>query len=67
MIIREINRVINRVLKPRGCLAIIDHKFNNQKVESVIGQATKDLTLKETKQREDRKEEPILLFSKAFN
>jgi hypothetical protein len=32
------------VLKPRGILSVIDHKFDNDKVLSVIGRAARNLT-----------------------
>jgi ubiquinone/menaquinone biosynthesis C-methylase UbiE len=48
------------VLKSAGRLIVIDHKFDNEKIISVIGHATNELKLKETKNR-------ILIFSKDNN
>ena len=49
-----------RVLKSAGRLIVIDHKFDTEKIISVIGHATNELKLKETKNR-------ILIFSKDNN
>jgi ubiquinone/menaquinone biosynthesis C-methylase UbiE len=53
---------LNRVIKPGGLISVIDHKFDNDKVVSVISDATDDLKLTETKIRKSK--EPILIFTK---
>jgi ubiquinone/menaquinone biosynthesis C-methylase UbiE len=53
---------LDRALKTRGLLAIIDHKFNKDKIVFTISQATKDLKLRETGNGKKRK--TMLIFSK---
>jgi ubiquinone/menaquinone biosynthesis C-methylase UbiE len=55
---------LDRVLKTRGLLAIIDHKLDKDKVESTINQAIKDLKLRETGNCKKRK--TMLIFSKEL-
>lgn len=60
MIIKE----LNRVLKPAGRVSVIDHKFDNDKVVSVIGHAAEDLKLTETGLRNNKRKETMLIFTK---
>jgi ubiquinone/menaquinone biosynthesis C-methylase UbiE len=60
----KIIKELDRVLKPTGRLAVIDHKFDNDKVVSVIGHAVETLKLTEPKLRNEKKKETILIFSK---
>jgi ubiquinone/menaquinone biosynthesis C-methylase UbiE len=39
---------LSRVLKPMGILSVIDHKFDNDKVVSIIGHASRNLKLRRT-------------------
>jgi ubiquinone/menaquinone biosynthesis C-methylase UbiE len=55
---------LNRVLKPEGLLAVIDHKFDNDKVVSVIGNAKVNLKLKDTGIRNGKRKGKMLIFSK---
>lgn len=60
MIIKE----LDRVLKPTGWLSVIDRKFDNDKVVSVIGHAAEGLSLTETGLRNDNRKETMLFFCK---
>jgi ubiquinone/menaquinone biosynthesis C-methylase UbiE len=61
LIIKE----LDRVLKPMCILSIIDHKFDNDKVVSIIGHASINLKLRRTGGKEDgKKKETMLIFSK---
>jgi ubiquinone/menaquinone biosynthesis C-methylase UbiE len=60
----KIIKELDRVLKPTGRLVVIDHKFDNDKVVSVIGHAVEALKLTEPKLRNEKKKETILIFSK---
>jgi ubiquinone/menaquinone biosynthesis C-methylase UbiE len=55
---------LNRVLKPEGLLAVIDHKFDKDKVVSVIGNAKVNLKLKDTGIRNGKRKGKMLIFSK---
>ena len=56
---------LNRMLKPMGVLSVIDHKFDNYKVVSIIGHASRNLKLRRTGEKEDgKKKEKMLIFSK---
>jgi len=44
---------LNRVLKPMGVLSVIDHKFDNYKVVSIIGHASRNLNLRRTGAEEE--------------
>ncbi len=62
MIIKE----LIRVLKPGGFISVIDHKYDNDKVVSVMGHATDDLKSTGTRFRKDKgKKGLILIFSKS--
>lgn len=58
LIIKE----IDRVLKPTGILAVVDHKFDNDKVVAVIDPSLRNLKLR--KIREDRNKKTMLIFFK---
>jgi len=60
MIIKE----LNRVLKAAGSLSVIDHKFSNGKVVSVIGHNAEGLKLTETGPRNDKRKKTLLIFTK---
>jgi ubiquinone/menaquinone biosynthesis C-methylase UbiE len=60
MIIKE----LNRVLKAAGSLSVIDHKFSNAKVVSVIGHNAEGLKLTETGPRNDKIKKTLLIFTK---
>ena len=60
LIIRE----LIRVLKPKGTLAVIDHKFDNDEVVSTIGHATSALELRDTGVMNGKNRETFLVFSK---
>jgi ubiquinone/menaquinone biosynthesis C-methylase UbiE len=55
---------LDRVLKPKGVLAIIDHKYDKAKVVSTISHATNSLKLKDTLDRNGKSKEALLIFSK---
>ena len=55
---------INRVLKPGGLLSIIDHKFDKDKVVSVIVNAAVNLKLKDTGIRNGKRKGKMLILSK---
>jgi hypothetical protein len=52
------------VLKPAGRLSVIDHKFSNGKVVSVIGHNAADLKLTGTGPRNDKRKKTSLIFTK---
>src|SRR5918994_1180643 len=55
---------LDRVLKPKGILAIIDHKYDNAKVVSTISHATNALKLKDTGEGNGKSKGTLLVFSK---
>ena len=55
---------LNRVLKPGGLLSIIDHKFDKDKVVSVIVNAAVNLKLKDTGIRNGKRKGKMLILSK---
>jgi ubiquinone/menaquinone biosynthesis C-methylase UbiE len=55
---------LNRVLKPGGLLSIIDHKFDKNKVVSVIVNAAVNLKLKDTGIRNGKRKGKMLILSK---
>ena len=56
---------LNRVLKPRGVLLVIDHKLENDKVVSILGRAADNLKLRRAgRETEGKKKEITLIFSK---
>ena len=57
-------RELNRVLKPRGLLATIDHKFDKDKVVSTLSHATRALRLRETGLENGKRKKTVLIFSK---
>ena len=58
-------REFSRVLKPASVLVVIDHKFSNEKVMSIISRASKELKLKATHVETDSKRKRTMLtFSK---
>jgi ubiquinone/menaquinone biosynthesis C-methylase UbiE len=60
LILRELVRVI----KPNGLLAVIDHKFDKDKIISTISHATSILNLKNAGLRNSKSKNEVLLFSK---
>lgn len=52
------------MLKPNGVLAVIDHKFDKDKVVSTISHATSALTLRDTGVTSGKSKETLLTFSK---
>ena len=63
VVIRELSRVI----KPAGVLVIIDHKFSNEKIASIISRASKELRFTSTAVKLGSKRKRIMLtFSKEF-
>jgi ubiquinone/menaquinone biosynthesis C-methylase UbiE len=60
----SIIRELDRTLKPKGILTIIDHKYDKAKVVSTIGHATNALKLKDKEERNDKSKETLLIFSK---
>ena len=57
---------LNRVLKPGGLLSIIDHKFDKDKVVSVIVNAAVNLKLKDTGIRNGKRKGKMLILSKNY-
>lgn len=56
---------LNRVLKPRGVLLVIDHKLENEKVVSILSGAAENLKLRRAgREIKDKKKETTLIFSK---
>jgi ubiquinone/menaquinone biosynthesis C-methylase UbiE len=55
---------LDRVLKPKGILAILDHKYDRPKVVSTISHATNALKLRDTGDRNGKSKETLLIFSK---
>jgi ubiquinone/menaquinone biosynthesis C-methylase UbiE len=56
---------LNRVLKPRGVLLVIDHKLKNEKVISILSGAAENLKLRRAgREIKDKKKETTLIFSK---
>ena len=57
---------LNRVLKPGGLLSVIDHKFDKDKVVTVIVNAAVNLKLKDTRIGNGKRKGKMLIFSKNF-
>lgn len=55
-----------RVLKPKGILAVKDHKFDNAKVVSTIVHATNALIPRDTEVMNDKNRGMLLVFSKQI-
>lgn len=55
---------LNRVLKPAGHLSVIDHKFDNDKVVSIIGRAARGLKLTEGGLSDDKRKGTMIIFIK---
>ena len=55
---------LDRVLKPTGILSVIDHKFDKDKVVSVIVNAAVNFKLKDTGIRNGKRKGKMLLFSR---
>jgi ubiquinone/menaquinone biosynthesis C-methylase UbiE len=56
---------LNRVLKPRGVLLVIDHKLENEKVVSILSGVAENLKLRRAgREIKDKKKETTLIFSK---
>jgi ubiquinone/menaquinone biosynthesis C-methylase UbiE len=55
---------LNRVLKPGGLLSVIDHKFDKDKVVTVIVNAAVNLKLKDTRIGNGKRKGKMLIFSK---
>jgi ubiquinone/menaquinone biosynthesis C-methylase UbiE len=60
----SILRELVRILKPKGILAIIDHKFDKDKVVPTISHATGILKLRNTELGNGKSKETLLIFSK---
>jgi ubiquinone/menaquinone biosynthesis C-methylase UbiE len=60
----SIIRELVRVMKPKGVLAVIDHKFDKAKVVSTINYATSALKLRDTGERNGKGKDTLLIFSK---
>jgi ubiquinone/menaquinone biosynthesis C-methylase UbiE len=60
----SIIRELVRILKPKGILAVIDHKFDRDKVVSTISHATSMLKLRDTELRNGKGKETLLIFSR---
>ena len=57
-------RELNMVLKSNGVLAVIDHKFDRNRVVSTINHATNALILRDTGVGNGKSKEPLLIFLK---
>lgn len=57
---------LDRVLKPTGILSVIDHKFDNGKVVSMITSATQTLKLRDTMAGNSKEKNTMLIFSKSL-
>ena len=57
---------LHRVLKPGGLLSVIDHKFDKDKVVTVIVNAAVNLKLKDTRIGNGKRKGKMLIFSKNF-
>jgi ubiquinone/menaquinone biosynthesis C-methylase UbiE len=56
---------LNRVLKPRGVMLVIDHKLENEKVVSILSRDAENLKLRKAgREIEGKKKETTLIFSK---
>ena len=55
---------LKRVLKPGGLLSIIDHRFDEDKIVSVVDNATVNVKLRKSVKRNGKKKGTILIFSK---
>jgi ubiquinone/menaquinone biosynthesis C-methylase UbiE len=53
-----------RILKPKGILAVIDHKFDRDKAVSTISHATSILKFRDTELRNGKSKETLLIFSR---
>jgi ubiquinone/menaquinone biosynthesis C-methylase UbiE len=60
----SIIRELVRILKPKGILAVIDHKFDRDNVVSTISHATSILKLRDTELRNSKGKETLLIFSR---
>ena len=60
----SIIRELDRILKAKGILAVIDHKFDNAKVVSNIDHAISALKVKDTGEMIGKSKETLLIFSK---
>lgn len=60
----SILRELVRILKPKGILAVIDHKFDKDKVVSTISHATGILKLKNAELGNGKSKETLLIFSR---
>src|ERR671919_2959888 len=60
----SIIRELVRILKPKGILAVIDHKFDRDNVVSTISHATSILKLRDTELRNSKDKETLLIFSR---
>lgn len=58
-------REVNRILRYKGILSVIDHKLDNDKVVSIVDRATRgDLRLRRTGNEDTKKKESLLVFCK---
>jgi ubiquinone/menaquinone biosynthesis C-methylase UbiE len=57
-------RELNRVLKPAGILVVLDHKFDNEKVVSIITHVTNLRPKKEGTEGSRKGKKTVLIFSK---
>jgi ubiquinone/menaquinone biosynthesis C-methylase UbiE len=60
----SIIRELVRILKPKGILVVIDHKFDKDKVVSTISHATSILKPRDTELRNGKSKETVLVFLK---
>jgi len=60
----SIIRELDRILKPNGVLAVVDHKFDKDKVVSTISHVTSALKLRDTGEKNGKSKETLLIFSK---
>ena len=60
----SIIREPDRILKAKGILAVIDHKFDKAKVVSTINHATSALKVRDTGQRNGKSKDTLLIFLK---
>jgi ubiquinone/menaquinone biosynthesis C-methylase UbiE len=60
----SIIRELDRTLKTKGILAVIDHKFDKAKVVSTISHAASALKLRYTEERNGKSKDILLIFSK---
>ena len=60
----SIIRELVRILEPKGILAVIDHKFDKDKVVSTISHATSMLKPRDAELRNGKGKKALLIFSR---